>query len=664
MGHTMRKTSPLLVATTLMLASIMFPPTSAGDLNVSWDPSTDATGYRIHYGPNPSQYDNSFDVGNATQTSLDTLGDCMTWYFAATAYNAAGESGYSEEVASWSRPVLEQASPNVAEQGRQLDVSLSGTNFQGGATVSFSDPAIVVNSVTVLSCTELSVNLTVGNVAGVGPVVVVVAHPNGVSGESSVLFAVEAAVPPTVTATTPPDGAIDVGVDVRPTVRFSEPVTIATISTATVRLLDDAGSPVAQASGSPSLSPDGTVATLTPAVDLDQGRTYRIEARGGSVGVHDLAGHPMEATYTQSAGFLTVPDTTAPTISDVAASTVGSTTATIGWTTDEASSSQVLYRKLGQTDYQQTAVDESLVTLHSVSLQGLAPNTSYEFQVRSVDGAGNAASNSGQTFATTDNAYTYVVFETESGTLSVPIQVVEGADAFGGAWIEMTSGSGSPGNPQGIATFGVHLPAAGEWFLWVRAYAPNSAADSWLTSVDGGSWSELSAPATGDWLWQAGGSYVLVDGLHTLELGGLDSGARADRILLTDDPDFVPAEQPGSDLTPPMPVTQFDATPLDGSNLLTWTNPSDPDFARIVIRYRTDGVYPRTTVDGYPVLDSDGSPGSVESHAHQGLTNGVTYLYSAFAVDALGNEAPAAEIEAMPEPTPSPPLAPANVKVF
>ena len=476
----------------------------------------------------------------------------MTWHFAATAYNVAGESGYSEEVASWPRPVLEQASPNAAEQGRQLDVSLSGTNFQGGATVSFSDPAIVVNSVTVLSCTEISVNLTVGNVAGVGPVVVVVAHPNGVSGESSVLFAVEAAVP----------------------------------------------------------------------------------------------------------------DTTAPTISDVAASAVGSTTATIGWTTDEASSSQVLYRKLGQTDYQQTAVDESLVTLHSVFLQGLAPNTSYEFQVRSVDAAGNAASNSGQTFATTDNAYTYVVFETESGTLSAPIQVIEGADAFGGAWIEMTSGSGSPGNPQGIATFGVHLPTAGEWFLWVRVYAPNSAADSWLTSVDGGSWSELSAPATGDWLWQAGSSYVLVDGLHTLELGGLDSGARADRILLTDDPDFVPAEQPGSDLTPPMPVTQFDATPLDGSNMLTWTNPSDPDFARVVIRYRTDGVYPRTTVDGYPVLDSEASPGSVESHAHQGLTNGVTYFYSAFAVDALGNEAPAAEIEAMPEPTPSPPPAPNNVKVF
>ncbi len=545
----MRNTSSLLVATTLMLA-IVFPATSAGELNVSWDPSTDATGYRIHYGPNPSQYDFSFDVGNATQTNLNSLGDCMMWHFAATAYNAAGESGYSVEVASWPRPVLAQASPNAAEQGRQLDVSLSGTNFQGGVSVSVSDPAITVNSVTVSSCTELSVNLTIGNAAAVGPVIVTVAHPNGVSGESSTLFAVEA-------------------------------------------------------------------------------------------------------------------DTTAPVISDLLAFAVGSTTATIGWTTDETSSSQVLYRKLGQIDYQQTAVDESLVTAHSVLLQGLAPNTSYEFEVRSVDAAGNSASDtSGQTFATTGNAYSYLVFEAESGTLSAPIQTVAGVEAFGGAWVEMTSGNGSPNNPNGIATFGVHLPVAGEWFLWVRMYAPSPASDSWVASVDGGSWSTLSAPATGDWAWVAGGSYGLADGLHALELGGQDSGARADRILLTDDPGFVPTEQPGSDLTPPAPVAQFDATPLDGSNVLDWTNPSDPDFARTVIRYRTDGVYPQSAVDGFPVLDLAGSPGNVETHAHQGLTNGVTYFYSAFAVDAAGNEAPAAQIEATPAPTLSPPPPPSNVNVF
>jgi hypothetical protein len=228
----------------------------------------------------------------------------------------------------------------------------------------------------------------------------------------------------------------------------------------------------------------------------------------------------------------------------------------------------------------------------------------------------------------------------------------------------MVSGNGNSSNPQGIATLGVHLPAAGEWFLWVRVYAPEQAADSWLASVDGGSWSTLTATATGAWLWQAGSSYGLEDGLHVLELGGLDSGARADRILLTNDPDFVPTEQPGSDVTAPAPATQFAATPLDGSNALTWTNPSDPDFTRIVIRYRTDGVYPQSAADGYPVLDSEGIPASEGSHEHQGLTNDVTYFYSAFAVDAAGNEAAAAQVDATPEAAATPPPPPAGVTVF
>ena len=83
------RTTSLLSLAAILLASIVLPATSAGDLNVSWNPSTDATGYKIHYGPNPSQYDFSSDVGNVTQTNLDTLGDCVMWHFAATAYNAA-----------------------------------------------------------------------------------------------------------------------------------------------------------------------------------------------------------------------------------------------------------------------------------------------------------------------------------------------------------------------------------------------------------------------------------------------------------------------------------------------------------------------------------------------------------------------------------------------
>jgi hypothetical protein len=48
-------------------------------------------------------------------------------------------------------------------------------------------------------------------------------------------------------------------------------------------------------------------------------------------------------------------------------------------------------------------------------------------------------------------------------------------------------------------------------------------------------------------------------------------------------------------------------------------------------------VFPRTPVDGFPVVDQAGAPDSTGSHVHSGLTNGTTYTYAAFSVDAASN---------------------------
>ncbi len=73
----------------------------AGEVTLAWDPPLDATGlagYMIHFGPEPGQYDNSYDVGNVTQCTVSGLAP-GTYYFAVTAYNEEGEeSGYSNEV--------------------------------------------------------------------------------------------------------------------------------------------------------------------------------------------------------------------------------------------------------------------------------------------------------------------------------------------------------------------------------------------------------------------------------------------------------------------------------------------------------------------------------------------------------------------------------------
>jgi phosphodiesterase/alkaline phosphatase D-like protein len=94
------------------------------------------------------------------------------------------------------------------------------------------------------------------------------------------------------------------------------------------------------------------------------------------------------------------PDTTAPTISAVQATGISGTGATITWTTDEASDSQVEYGTT--TSYgSSTTLDTNPVTAHSVQLTGLMPGTLYHYRVKSKDAAGNLATSQNFTFTTT-----------------------------------------------------------------------------------------------------------------------------------------------------------------------------------------------------------------------------------------------------------------------
>ena len=98
-------------------------------------------------------------------------------------------------------------------------------------------------------------------------------------------------------------------------------------------------------------------------------------------------------------------DTTAPTISGRTATNITGSSAQITWTTNEAATSRVEYGLT--TSYGSlTTLDATLVTAHSVALTGLAPNTTYNYRVRSIDAAGNEAISANSTFRTTAAADT------------------------------------------------------------------------------------------------------------------------------------------------------------------------------------------------------------------------------------------------------------------
>jgi hypothetical protein len=92
-------------------------------------------------------------------------------------------------------------------------------------------------------------------------------------------------------------------------------------------------------------------------------------------------------------------DSTAPVISSVASSSIGLSAATISWTTNEFSDTQVEYGTT--TAYGSTsALQPDLVTAHTVALSGLTSSTLYHYRVRSKDGSANLALSGDFTFTT------------------------------------------------------------------------------------------------------------------------------------------------------------------------------------------------------------------------------------------------------------------------
>jgi hypothetical protein len=93
----------------------------------------------------------------------------------------------------------------------------------------------------------------------------------------------------------------------------------------------------------------------------------------------------MNAPKSVSASFA---DLTPPVISNVVQSGITSDGATITWSTDEASDTQVEYGTTTAYGYS-SALNSSLVTSHAVTLAGLSASTAYYYRVRSRDAAGN-----------------------------------------------------------------------------------------------------------------------------------------------------------------------------------------------------------------------------------------------------------------------------------
>ena len=86
-------------------------------------------------------------------------------------------------------PTVDVCVPDNGSRGQQLTVSVTGIDFQPGATVSFGQ-RVMVQSVTVASDTQLLVQIKIHPKAASGPRDVVVTNPDGKSGTGAACFTV------------------------------------------------------------------------------------------------------------------------------------------------------------------------------------------------------------------------------------------------------------------------------------------------------------------------------------------------------------------------------------------------------------------------------------------------------------------------------------------
>ncbi len=129
---------------------------------------------------------------------------------------------------------------------------------------------------------------------------------------------------------------------------------------------------------------------------------FAFASQVSSSGISSSAGEPQQAPSAPGGLRILGPgsDTTPPVISLITTSSITSSGAKIGWTTNEASDSQVIYGPT--TAYGSTSsLNATPVTAHTVTLSGLAQNTLYHFRVRSSDVAGNPGMSADATFTTT-----------------------------------------------------------------------------------------------------------------------------------------------------------------------------------------------------------------------------------------------------------------------
>lgn len=194
------------------------------------------------------------------------------------------------------------------------------------------------------------------------------------------------------TATTTPDTAAPVisNIAVTPTTTTAS-IVWDTNESASYKLWYGTTSPVV-VSGTPDKTGGANTHQSVALSGLSADTTYYFV-----IVARDASGNTSTSTQ-QSFKTVVIPDTTAPAISDLSATAITASTATISWSTNESATGKVKY---GTTTPLANILENTTLSLsHSLNLTGLTASSTYHYVVSSTDSAGNTANSAELTFVT------------------------------------------------------------------------------------------------------------------------------------------------------------------------------------------------------------------------------------------------------------------------
>jgi hypothetical protein len=145
--------------------------------------------------------------------------------------------------------------------------------------------------------------------------------------------------------------------------------------------------------------------------------------------------------------------------------------------------------------------------------------------------------------------------EAEEGELFHPMEEALDDNASSGSYIWVPSGNGnlySPSPEAGYAEYTFNVPTAGTYIIWGRVISNNLADDSFFVSIDGGEYIEWHTQLGGveTWIWDQVRNGPVDDdqllfleleaGEHSLIIKQREDGTKIDRLLITNNLDYVP----------------------------------------------------------------------------------------------------------------------------